>query len=245
MLIENKEEIIPRISIITVVYNGVSTLEATILSVLKQECKNVEYIIIDGGSTDGTIEIIQKYNHKISYWISEPDRGIYDAMNKGVGKASGDWIYFLGADDILSCNISVLVNTFSLGTLYYGQITYKETQILKRNKFNRFALIRHNVSHQAIFYPKTVFDSFTYDIKYKIYADWLLNYQCISLGKMKKRQIDHVIAIYNENGQSGQQKDQLFLDDQLMNTRKYLGLIPYIYALILFFILRKAKILIK
>lgn len=235
----------PKLSIITVVYNAVSTIEATIESVINQTYTNIEYLIIDGGSTDGTVEKVKKYQSKISYWISEPDRGIYDAMNKGVGKASGDWIYFLGADDILSCNISTLINDFSLGTLYYGQISYKETQILKRNKFNRFALIRHNVSHQAIFYPKTVFDSFTYDIKYKIYADWLLNYQCISLGKIKKRQIDYVIAIYNENGQSGQQKDQLFLDDQLMNTRKYLGLIPYIYALILFFILRKAKILIK
>jgi len=90
----------PLISIITVVYNAEKTLEQTILSVINQSYSNIEFIIIDGGSKDGTTNIINKYSSKIAYWVSEPDNGIYDAWNKGIKNATGDWICFLGADDV-------------------------------------------------------------------------------------------------------------------------------------------------
>ena len=90
----------PLISIITVVYNGERFLEETIQSVVNQSYDNVEYIIIDGGSTDGTIDIIKRYEDRIDYWSSESDNGIYDAWNKGLSLATGDWIGFLGDDDI-------------------------------------------------------------------------------------------------------------------------------------------------
>ena len=90
----------PLITVITVVFNGAMTLEQTILSVINQSYDNVEYIIVDGSSTDGTIDIIRKYEHAIDYWMSEPDAGIYDAWNKGVRLSTGDWISFLGAGDI-------------------------------------------------------------------------------------------------------------------------------------------------
>jgi len=89
----------PKISIITVVYNGEKFLEETIQSVLNQSYKNIEYIIIDGGSTDGTVEIIKKYEEKLHYWVSEADNGIYDAMNKGIGLCNGELIGIINADD--------------------------------------------------------------------------------------------------------------------------------------------------
>lgn len=89
----------PLITVITVSYNAVSTIEQTILSVINQTYPNIEYIIIDGGSTDGTVDVIRKYEDKVAYWVSEPDRGIYDAMNKGIAIATGEWINFMNAGD--------------------------------------------------------------------------------------------------------------------------------------------------
>ena len=89
----------PLVTVVTVVYNNAETIEETIRSVLYQTYDNVEYIIIDGGSDDGTLEIIKSYNDSIDYWISEPDKGIYNAMNKGIPLARGQYINFLNADD--------------------------------------------------------------------------------------------------------------------------------------------------
>ncbi|MDR2496780.1 MAG: glycosyltransferase [Tannerellaceae bacterium] len=89
----------PLISVITVVYNGATTLEQTMLSVINQTYQNIEYIIIDGGSNDGTVDIIKKYEKHLAYWISEPDKGIYDAMNKGIAKAKGEIIGLINSDD--------------------------------------------------------------------------------------------------------------------------------------------------
>ena len=90
-----------RVSIITAVHNAASTLEACILSVRNQSYHDVEHIVIDGGSTDGSVELIQRHSSQLAYWISEPDDGISDAWNKGLSASTGEWIAFLGADDVL------------------------------------------------------------------------------------------------------------------------------------------------
>lgn len=88
-----------KVTIVTVCYNCIDTIERTIQSVLVQDYENIEYIVIDGGSNDGTAEVIKKYADRLYYWVSEPDRGIYDAMNKGIAKASGEWIHFRNSGD--------------------------------------------------------------------------------------------------------------------------------------------------
>lgn len=84
----------PTFSIITITYNAVRLVEQTLLNVLSQSYPNIEYIVIDGGSTDGTVDIIRRYESGLAYWVSEPDKGIYDAMNKGLQKATGDYVWF-------------------------------------------------------------------------------------------------------------------------------------------------------
>ena len=93
-----------KVSVITVVYNGVKTIERTIKSVLGQSYGNIEYIIIDGNSTDGTQQLVTKYLDSIAYFISEKDSGIYDAMNKGIDRATGDYVIFINSDDWLADN---------------------------------------------------------------------------------------------------------------------------------------------
>lgn len=113
----------PRVSIITVVYNSATTIEATIKSVLALTYSNVEYIVVDGGSTDGTIDIIKKYEQKISGWTSGPDAGLYDAMNKGMEMSSGDYFWFINSGDE-PASPDVLNKVFSgnsTADVYYGE----------------------------------------------------------------------------------------------------------------------------
>jgi glycosyltransferase involved in cell wall biosynthesis len=116
----------PLISIITVTYNASSVLEATILSVIGQHFRNFEYIIIDGASKDGTLDIIRKYADHFSYWVSEPDKGLYDAMNKGLQAAKGKYVWFMNAGDEIY-NRETLSLIFSKSTeadVYYGDALF-------------------------------------------------------------------------------------------------------------------------
>ena len=119
---------LPTISIITVAYNASNTIETTILSVVNQTYPNIEYIIIDGGSTDGTIDIIKKYESKITKWISEPDKGIYDAMNKGINLARGEWINFMNCGDSFYENNTLqvisdtIINSKDINVIYGNSI---------------------------------------------------------------------------------------------------------------------------
>lgn len=170
---------LPLVTIITVVYNGQDFIEETIKSVLSQSYNNIEYIIVDGGSTDGTIEIIKKYEQDISKWISEPDNGIYDAMNKGIFLANGDWMNFLNAgDSFVDSGVLSKIFTSKLEniTLVYGDIVaIKENGThLRVNAINLkddFSLRKGmKVCHQAIFYHKDIIEK--YDDSLRLKAEW-------------------------------------------------------------------------
>jgi len=135
----------PLITIIIAVYNGSKTLQRCIDSIIKQTYTNKELIIIDGGSTDGTVEILKSNTQKISFWDSAADRGIYHAFNKALVHATGDWIYFLGADDVLHDEYvfekfsSIIRNTEKLPLVAYGKIVYckGQTRKLMGDKWNK------------------------------------------------------------------------------------------------------------
>lgn len=128
-----------KISVVTVCYNAVETLEETMLSVLHQTYPDIEYIIIDGGSTDGTVDIIKKYADRLAYWVSEPDKGIYDAMNKGIDIATGDYINFMNAGDKFYQHNTVasLLESFTImepTTIIYGDTLVKHKNRISLNK---------------------------------------------------------------------------------------------------------------
>jgi glycosyltransferase involved in cell wall biosynthesis len=117
----------PTISIITIVYNDVRNIERTIRSIRTQTYPKIEYIIIDGGSTDGTVDAIKKYEDTVSFWTSESDRGIYDAMNKGLRAATGDYIWFINSGDEIHTNdtLSKITDLLNLNAdIYYGEAAY-------------------------------------------------------------------------------------------------------------------------
>ncbi len=119
----------PKISIVTVCYNAERNIEKTILSVINQTYDNIEYIVIDGGSNDGTLSVINKYASKIDKVISEPDKGIYDAMNKGITLAKGDWINFMNAGDsyVDSCVLKLVSDNINSNCdMIYGDIILEE-----------------------------------------------------------------------------------------------------------------------
>lgn len=209
------ENIRPKISIITVSYNAVITIEQAILSVINQTYSNIEYIIIDGKSTDGTADIIKKYEKKISYWVSEPDEGIYDAMNKGIVKATGDYIYFLGADDELfksNCieNIINIINLQENVDVFYGNIMMIDRrfglqkccgyEVSKKEILNG-----HMIPHQGMFTSRQLMKKFLFDIKYKIAADFDFMVRCMEKDVTMKY-INQIIAYYDVNGSSSQDK---------------------------------------
>jgi putative colanic acid biosynthesis glycosyltransferase len=175
-LIRDFTEENPKISIIIPSYNQGNLIEDAILSVVTQSYKNVELIIIDGGSNDTTLNVIGKYASEISYWISEKDSGIYDAMNKGLEKATGDWIFFLGTDDKLNPNILYEVKGM-LNEKYavvYGAIIFDDGHI-HRSFLSLRTILQNTLHHQSAFYNKDLFSDFRYDTNFKAISDYELN----------------------------------------------------------------------
>lgn len=192
----------PLITVVTVVFNGQIALEETILSVINQKYENIEYIIIDGGSSDGTLDIIKKYDSKIDYWISEKDSGIYDAMNKAITIASGDWLIFIGSDDELIISIDSLVNKMiDHKSVYYGDVILKKTKLVSGGKFNKYKIMQRNICHQAIFYPRYVYFSNFYDVNVGMLADY--KYNLMLFGRdINFKYVPVTISCFNEEGLS-------------------------------------------
>ena len=212
---------LPKISIITTTLNTGKTLEACILSVVNQTYLNKEYMIIDGLSTDGTLGIVKKYADIYPYikWISEQDEGIYEAMNKGIDLSSGEWIYFLGADDSFYSD-SVLDDIFNQEDIpdfdiIYGNVQWGSAAREYDGPFTKLDLLRKNICHQAIFTRKSVFDKIgKFDTNYKIVADWVFNMKWFNMKYIRHRYINKIIAKYGLEGNSSNNDDSYFLQNK-------------------------------
>jgi glycosyltransferase involved in cell wall biosynthesis len=210
----------PLITVIVVTYNAANHLQACLNSIFAQEFKNIELLIFDGASSDSTLEIIIKNEDQISYWQSEPDNGIYDAMNKAVKHARGRWLLFLGSDDTLLEGFSLMANKLKeTNTLYYGYCLINNKQSNKR--LPEYEVAKVNICHQAIFYPAGVFLKYSYDTRYIIYADHALNIQCWGDSSFSKKYFPFPIAKYSLLGFSNKAKDLLFKKEKTVWIRKH------------------------
>lgn len=174
----------PKLSIITVVYNAVTDIEVTIRSVLSKKTSAIEYIVIDGKSVDGTVDIIKKYHNKINFWLSESDCGIYEAMNKGIERSSGKWLLFLNAGDIFSKDLDISRLSFNWPSgKEFVMFPYK---IIGKNsitvpKMHHF--FGMPTSHQAMFTSKSIFKQQKFNQNLKVAADFELYLKRLALNK--------------------------------------------------------------
>lgn len=220
----------PKISIITIVYNNVRDIEHTILSVINQTYHNIEYLIIDGASTDGTLDIIQKYRGSIDTLVSEKDAGIYDAMNKGLAKATGDYVLFLNSGDELFDNhtIQTIVTKGKGADIIYGEtkLVDEERKIIGDRRHKAPAQFDWksfqygmNVCHQAIYVKREIAQP--YDLQYKLSADvdWVI---CAAKQAKTTQNVNCYVARYLVGGMS-QKRHKQSLNERYDIFKKHYG----------------------
>lgn len=203
------------VSIVTVTYNASDFLEETIKSIISQTYPSIEYIIIDGGSTDNTLDIIHSYEKYISKWISEPDQGIYDAMNKGISMASGSLIGIVNASDYLSVDavrfvVDAFVKHHDVGIVHGDINMLNEDGTFFKRKHPNPDLSQHykgmQIHHPTVFVRKQVYDEVgTFDLQFKISADFDLILRCVNAG-VKFHYIPEVISNFRLGGVSTQRQ---------------------------------------
>lgn len=220
-----------KISIITICFNAAADLENTVASVRSQKYKDYEYIVVDGGSNDGTVEVINKSLDVITKWVSEPDKGIYDAMNKGINMASGDWVIMMNAGDVFA-DSDVLQNVFS--HVIPDKITFLYGDTLSRQKNGK--LLRRitswkdgNVNHQAVIYRRQLHEEHGLYIVTKkiIISDYLF---FVRIPEEQVQKLDLAISINDPNGISNQgnwARQQALCADVVFRRRTFWGMVRF------------------
>ena len=219
-------------SIIMATYNCGQKVENTLRSVLAQDKELFELIVMDGASTDGTLEFIKKYENDLTL-VSEKDGGVYDAFNKAIDIATGKYLYFIGAGDYLQPNVLEEVREVlpvSTPALVYGNCYFTKQKIFNGRELNSFDFTWTNICHQGEFYHRSIFDVVgKFDLRYKVFADWLLNLKCFLHKGITKRYIPLHIADYEEGGLSSSiDNDPAFKEDFPRFVRKKLGIKAFV-----------------
>ena len=198
-----------KLSIITINYNAVNGLRKTIDSVVSQSFKDYEWIVIDGGSTDGSRELLKQNRDHFAFWCIEPDNGIYNAINKGLRHANGEYVLFLNSGDWLYSE-TVLEKAFThidgKQDIYYGDyvpVNYggRLNPITLPEELGFFFFPYNNICHQATFYRRTLFENNPYDESYSIVSDWAMNLKLLFEGRTFKH-LNQFIVYYDNQGKS-------------------------------------------
>lgn len=204
-----------KLSIITINYNNCSGLQKTLHSIISQTCRDFEWIVIDGGSSDGSRDIIEQYQDEMAYWCSEPDNGIYHAMNKGIVMARGEYLQFLNSGDVFRDNRVVedvfpylkgsdiyLSNMYLLSQI--GKPVVNPEDLLPSNILN--TMIFRSIMHPSSYIKKECFEKYgKYDEKYHIVSDWWFFFKAIVINNVTVNYIPVISVVFDETGISSSQ----------------------------------------
>lgn len=205
----------PELTVITIVYNEVDRILATCKSIDRQAYDNVEWIVLDGGSSDGTLDILNQYTSEIDILISEPDRGIYHAMNKGIALASGEYILFMnGGDEFYTADILADVIPHLDSDIVYGNLLMRDGV---RDHMRHYPstltskyFLREMLPHQATFYKKTLFDEAgLYDESFRIAGDYEFNTRIFKTLEPSYKHLNLTISVFYTDGISSSQQHRM------------------------------------
>ena len=233
----------PLVSVITVVYNGAAHLQEAVQSVLGQSYDNIEYIVVDGGSTDGTLDVIAKFEDQIDYWLSEPDSGIYDAMNKGIDLARGELIGMLNADDYYEAEaVAAVVKAYLRqkgSNIYFGDAMILQDDLEVR--FRWHSDLRYwrgmSVIHQSMFVHREVYAVVgKYDLGYRFAADYEFFLRAIK-NRISFIPTDQIIVNFRNTGLTSRNL-WVSLNEGRAANKKYFGGISRDHCRFLLFFFR-------
>lgn len=217
-----------KLSIVTINFNNAAGLQKTVDSVLAQTYKAIEYIIIDGGSTDGSKAILEANSAAVAHWVSETDTGIYNAMNKGIQKAAGEYILFLNSGDFLISRNSIeqVFKNGQTADIVYGNIE-ANGKVIRYSKMPDFTFFfRDSIPHPASFIKRSLFDRLgLYEEQYKIVSDWAFFLKAIIKEKASTLYLDQTITVYDTTGMSSNEKNAA-----LQAKERTAVLLPYMEA---------------
>ena len=241
----------PVVSIITACLNAEDTIEQTIQSVIDQTYPKIEYVIIDGNSTDGTLDIIRKYKDHITKWISEPDTGVYDGMNKGIAHSTGDILYFLNSGDHLYNNgiIEEVVNKFADGdtVAVYGNVEvvneHSKKTVVRGTRVTHNNLLYRRVCHQALFVKRELFEEFgDFVASLKYSADHEFIVKAIKKYPDRFLYVNETIARYQDGGMSCKMMEKTKMDDLKIISSNY-NIVQFLFgAVVCAYVILKYKI---
>lgn len=216
-----------KLSIITINYNNFDGLQKTMQSVFSQSFKDFEYIVIDGGSDDGSKELIEQNSSKITYWVSESDNGIYHAMNKGIKKAKGDYVFFLNSGDTFynDAVLQQIVNSFtSKKDIYYGNVMINKDESYvktfpKELSFGFF--FQQTITHQAVFVKRELFDTvFYFNESLKFVSDWEYLINAICKYNANYEYVDVIVSNYDLLGVSSLNSSKKKIEEERLSSLK-------------------------
>ena len=210
----------PKVSIITINYNNLEGLKRTVRSVLNQSYSDFEYLIVDGDSTDGSKEFVQENTESLSFWISEPDSGIFNAMNKGIMNSRGDYLLFLNSGDEFTSEeaLSDFVGHPNFGgDIVYGDYSFDNGGKQYPDELTPFYFMRTSLPHQSTLFNRTVFDEMGgYDERYKISSDRAFYLKCFLSENYQFQHLPVALSRFDLSGlsNSSEWKEQKVREDQ-------------------------------